>query len=237
VVLYCARASLSVELEGKFLSDIIRIVIVDDHELMRRGLRETLTEQSDFEIVGEGGSVEDALQLVSDHHPDIILLDVNMPGNGVAVVKLLNNFKIKPKAIMFTIYENLSNVRECMTNGAHGYALKGIGGDELVAIVRMVHSGKKYVCPELAAKFLSEPVYGEGELPQETQRTELANSRLTEREMQILELIAKGKSNIEISQALDLSEATVKHYITPLFRKLGVKNRTEAALSLTGYNA
>jgi two-component system, NarL family, nitrate/nitrite response regulator NarL len=219
------------------LSNTIRIVIVDDHELMRRGLRETLTEQSDFEIVGEGGSVEDALQLVADHQPDIILLDVNMPGNGVAVVRLLNNFKIKPKAIMFTIYENLSNVRECMTNGAYGYALKGIGGDELVAIVRTVHSGKKYVCPELAAKFLSEPFSFEDGSPKENQRAELVRSRLTEREVQILELIGKGKSNIEISQALELSEATVKHYITPLFRKLGVKNRTEAALSLTSYNA
>jgi two-component system, NarL family, nitrate/nitrite response regulator NarL len=222
---------------GEFVSKNIRIVIVDDHELMRRGLRETLTEQSDFEIVGEGGSVEDALQLVADHQPDIILLDVNMPGNGVAVVRLLNNFKIKPRAIMFTIYENLSNVRECMTNGAYGYVLKGIGGDELVAIVRTVHSGKKYVCPELAAKFLSEPYSFEDGSPKEIQRADLVSSRLTEREVQILELIGKGKSNIEISQALELSEATVKHYITPLFRKLGVKNRTEAALSLTSYDA
>lgn len=219
------------------MSDTIRIVIVDDHELMRRGLRETLSEQSDFEIVGEGGSVEDALQLVADYHPDIILLDVNMPGNGVAVVRLLNNFEVKPKAIMFTIYENLSNVRESMSNGAYGYVLKGIGGDELVAIVRTVHSGKKYVCPELGARLLSEPISNDDESPQKTQRAEMAKSRLTEREMQILELIGKGKSNIEISQALELSEATVKHYITPLFRKLGVKNRTEAALSLTGQNS
>jgi two-component system, NarL family, nitrate/nitrite response regulator NarL len=212
-----------------FVNETIKIVIVDDHELMRRGLRETLTEQSDFKIVGEGGSVEDALQLVADHKPDIILLDVNMPGNGVTVVRHLNNFKTKPKAIMFTIYENLSNVRECMANGAFGYVLKGIGGDELVAIVRTVHSGKKYVSPELAAKFLSEPILNEGELP----RAQITRSTLTEREIQILELIGKGKSNSEISQALNLSEATVKHYITPLFRKLGVKNRTEAALSLT----
>lgn len=219
------------------MSDTVRIVIVDDHELMRRGLRETLSEQSDFEIVGEGGSVEDALRLAADHHPDIILLDVNMPGNGVAVVRLLNNFEMKPKAIMFTIYENLSNVRECMSNGAYGYVLKGIGGDELVAIVRTVHSGKKYVSPELGARLFSEPISNEDESPQKTQRAEMAKSRLTEREMQILELIAKGKSNIEISQALELSEATVKHYITPLFRKLGVKNRTEAALSLTAQSS
>lgn len=219
------------------MSDTIRIVIVDDHELMRRGLRETLSEQSDFEIVGEGGSVEDALQLVADHHPDIILLDVNMPGNGVAVVRLLNNFEIKPKAVMFTIYENLSNVRECMSNGAYGYVLKGIGGDELVAIVRTVHSGKKYVSPELGARLFSEPISNDDESPQKIQRAEMAKSRLTEREMQILELIGKGKSNIEISQALELSEATVKHYITPLFRKLGVKNRTEAALSLTAQSS
>jgi two-component system, NarL family, nitrate/nitrite response regulator NarL len=205
-----------------------RIAIVDDHELMRRGLRETLSECAEFQVVGEGGTVEEALQLVKDLAPDIILLDVNMPGNGISVVRQLDSFVTKPKAIMFTVYEDLANVRECMSSGAYGYILKGVASDELISIIKMVERGKKYVCPELAAKFLSAPAHGKND------KLVPGATTLTQRELQILDLIARGESNSAISKNLKLSEATVKHYITPLFRKLGVRNRTEAALKSLG---
>jgi two-component system, NarL family, nitrate/nitrite response regulator NarL len=186
-----------------------KIVIVDDHELMRRGLRDTLSECAEFQVVGEGGSVDEALQLVKELSPDILLLDVNMPGNG--------------------IYENVANVRECMSNGASAYVLKGVGSDELIEVIKMVENGKKYVCPELAAKLLSDPIHSK------TPTLALGAETLTTRELEILDLIARGESNSAISESLKLSEATVKHYITPLFRKLGVKNRTEAALKSLGF--
>ncbi len=206
-----------------------KIVIVDDHELMRRGLRETLSECAEFQVVGEGGSVAEALQLVKDQAPDILLLDVNMPGNGITILKMLQNFEIIPKAIMFTIYENVANVRECMSNGASAYVLKGVGSDELIEVIKMVEKGKKYVCPELAAKFLSDPIHSK------TPTLALGADTLTARELEILDLIARGESNFAISESLKLSVATVKHYITPLFRKLGVRNRTEAALKSLGF--
>jgi two-component system, NarL family, nitrate/nitrite response regulator NarL len=208
----------------------IKIAIVDDHELLRRGLRETLAEYPEFEVVGEGGNVEEALQLATNFKPDIMLVDINMPGNGIAVVKLLNSFEQRPKVIMLTVYENMANVRDTMSNGAYGYILKGVAGDELIAIIRSVSEGKKYVSPELAARLLSEARQSESGQSQDASQQISNLSTLTEREMQIFELIGLGTSNQDISKKLQLSEATIKHYITPLFRKLGVKNRTEAAI-------
>jgi two-component system, NarL family, nitrate/nitrite response regulator NarL len=213
----------------------IKIAIVDDHELMRRGLRETLSEHSEFDLVGEGGNVEEALQLAANFKPDIMLVDINMPGNGIAVVKLLNSFEQRPKVIMLTVYENMVNVRDAMSNGAYGYILKGVPGDELIAIIRSVNEGKKYVSPELAARLLSETPQSEIDQLQGVPQQISDLSTLTDREMQILELIGQGTSNHDISKKLQLSEATVKHYITPLFRKLGVKNRTEAAIKANSY--
>jgi two-component system, NarL family, nitrate/nitrite response regulator NarL len=208
----------------------IKIAVVDGHELMRRGIRQSLSELSDFEFVGEGENSEDALQLAIDEQPDILLLDMNMQGDCIALIKLLQNLVPRPKAIMLTVDEDLNNLRDCMTSGAHGYVLKGVGARELVSIIQTVYAGGKYVSPDLAARLLADP--------SNDTAVKLTNrisdlTTLTQREKQILELIGKGESNANISKVLQLSEATVKHYITPMFRKLGVRNRTEAALKAT----
>ncbi len=208
----------------------ITIAIVDDHALMRRGLRETLEECRDLRIIGEGNNAEDAMEIVRTLSPDIILLDINMPGSGVSVVEFIHKSKSPVKALMLTVSDNIANVRSTMSNGAHGYVLKGVSGEELVSVVRAVHGGQKFVSPELAAKLFSENP-GNGQGKQSTQRPDdIRLSTLTTRERQIFSLIGMGANNLEIAQKLKLSEFTVKHYITPLFRKLGVRNRTEAAL-------
>lgn len=213
------------------MSDHIRITIVDDHSLLRRGLREALIEQGDFSIVGEGSTADEAVELAKGTVSDIMIMDVNMPGDGIAALSRVNAIPKPPKILILTIFDNLSNVRSAMSNGAYGYVLKGIEGDELATILRGIHAGKKHVGPELAAKLLAQ-----GDDPSEYDASESTSRRsdrllnLTDRESQILDLIGKGLNNLDIAKKLDLREATVKHYITPLFRKLGVRNRTEAAL-------
>jgi DNA-binding NarL/FixJ family response regulator len=207
---------------------MISVAIVDDHPLLRRGLRETLDESQEFQVVAEGASGEDAVDIATAKRPDIMLLDINMPGNGLSALHSIKAKHPKIDVVMLSVYDTLSNVRTAMTGGASGYVLKGVGGDELVTILKAVHGGAKYVVPELAAKLLAQPASG-AEEGRESQK-DIRFGALTRREKQILELIRKGRPNAEIARKLKLSEATVKHYITPMFRKLGVKNRTEAAL-------
>jgi two-component system, NarL family, nitrate/nitrite response regulator NarL len=219
-------------IESQKMPAIIRIAIIDDHELMRRGLRETFNDHPGFEVLGEGENAADAVELARAHQPDIMLLDINMPGGGIEALEPILAVSPSTKPLMLTVYDNMANVRTAMGKGAYGYVLKGIDGVELVNIVRSVQKGHKYVGPELAAKLLAEP-----------DQTEHANgsvaasgvenmmfSTLTKRERQILELIAVGSNNADIARQLELSEQTVKHYITPLFRKLNVRNRTEASI-------
>ncbi len=208
----------------------IRVAIVDDHALLRRGLREALSEQGDFQVVGEGASADEAVEIALKVESDIMIMDVNMPGDGISAVARLNALPNPPKILILSVFDNLSNVRSAMTNGAYGYVLKGIEGDEIAKILRDIHGGKKHVGPELAAKLLAQDGYSQGTLPEPSSNNLGNPSNLTLRERQILELIGKGFSNLDIAKKLKLREETVKHYNTQMFRKLGVRNRTEAAL-------
>jgi two-component system, NarL family, nitrate/nitrite response regulator NarL len=157
--------------------------------------------------------------------------DVNMPGDGISAVSRVNALPNPPKILVLSVFDNMSNVRSAMANGAYGYVLKGVEGDELASILRGIHAGKKHVGPELAAKLLAQDDDDSLDGLSETapkRSDKLLN--LTKRESQILDLIGKGLSNQDIAKKLKLREETVKHYNSPLFRKLGVRNRTEAAL-------
>jgi len=213
----------------------IRVAIADDHELMRRGLREVLREYSEFEVVGEAANADEALELVRTQNPDVILVDVNMPGDGMDAVQRIRTLNSNVKIVVLTIYDSLANVQTAMKNGAFGYVLKGVGGNELVSALRSVHDGQKHVSPELGARLLSNTSDDPHLLPKEIASIAPQISTLTEREEQILDLIGIGQNNLEIAGKLNLSEATIKHYITPLFRKLRVKNRTEAALKIRDF--
>jgi two-component system, NarL family, nitrate/nitrite response regulator NarL len=214
--------------------NIIKVLLVDDHPLLRRGLRETLTEQGDFQIVGEGATAEDAVMLSQTIDCDVIVLDVNMPGNGLSAVEKIARINKAPKIVMLSVFDNMANVRSAMENGASGYVLKGIEGDELARILRVVRDGKKHVEPELAAKLLSgnsdEVQVQSSRVPADVPGLAL----LTKREKQIFDLMSKGMSNRSIAKKLRLEEETVKHYNTQMFQKLGVRNRTEAALLAAG---
>ena len=208
------------------MSDRIQIVIVDDHPLFREGLIQTLKAEPDIEVVGQAGSAAEAVALAGELLPDVVLLDITIPGGGLDAACAIAAASPVIKIIMLTASEAEEDVIAALKAGARGYILKGVSGRELVKIVRDVYAGEAYVTPTLAASLLSE-MRGDR---REAQPLGDRRDDLTERERQILERVAAGLSNREIAQELFLSEKTVKHYMTNILQKLHVRNRVEAAL-------
>lgn len=206
----------------------IRTVIVDDHPVVRRGVVETFQEESDFTIVGEGSNAEEAIELARTHEPDLIVLDVTMPGSGVEAAREIHRMLPSARILMLSIREDLSVVRAALKAGALGYVSKGVDGADLVAAARRIMSGVRFISPELAARLIA----GDDQdgVPSSSTGVSSPPSTLTPREKEILDLLGEGLSNQAIAQQTGLSENTVKHYMTPLLQKLGVRNRTEAAL-------
>jgi two-component system nitrate/nitrite response regulator NarL len=203
-----------------------RIVVVDDHPLFREGVVRTLRGIADFDVVGEGTSADDAIRLAQEQLPDLILLDVSMPGGGIHAAERISADCPVVKIVMLTVSEHDDDVTAALRAGARGYILKGVGGTELIGIVRDVLSGEAYVSPDLAARLLAD--MGARPRGDTAERTLLAD--LTAREEQILKRVARGLSNKEIGLELNIQEKTVKHYMTNILQKLQVRNRVEAAL-------
>jgi two-component system, NarL family, nitrate/nitrite response regulator NarL len=204
----------------------IRIAIVDDHPLLRRGVSETLSEEADLELVGVGASAQDAVRLAGETRPDLILLDIALPGGGIEAARAIVGTFPDIKVVMLTVREDQATVRAALKAGARGYLVKGVDGPELVSTLRKIHSGQSYVTPALAAQLLSET---STPAPAASLADSLPPS-LTKREQQIVELLSDGLSNQEIAEQLGLTENTVKHYVTPILQKLGARNRTEVAI-------
>jgi DNA-binding NarL/FixJ family response regulator len=206
---------------------LTRIVIVDDHALFREGLATILSAEDDLEVVGQGGSADEAIHLAKDLSPDIILLDLDMPGGGLKAAKVISTEMGETKIVVLTASEEDNNLINSLKIGADAYILKGVAARELLRILRMVIDGESYVPPALAASMLLEM-----NMSKTNPKKEVENpiDSLTGREKEILEGIASGLSNKEIGQKLFLSEKTVKHYITIILQKLQVRNRVEAAL-------
>ena len=205
--------------------DKIRIAIVDDHTIFREGMLSILKTEPDIEIIGEGASAEDAVRLAREFLPDIIFMDISMPGGGLnAAQSIVENYPVV-KIIILTGSEGESHVMTALKTGARAYVLKGVAARELVNILHAVQSGEIYVTPTLAASLLSEMSTGPRNEPSAG-----AFEKLTEREHEILSLIAAGTSNKEIGLQLHLTEKTVKHYVTNILQKLQVHNRVQAAI-------
>ncbi|MCA1552775.1 MAG: response regulator transcription factor [Chloroflexi bacterium] len=206
------------------MTEKIHVAIVDDHPLFREGVVNTLRAEPDFEIIGEGTSAQDALRLCTEHLPDLMLLDINIPGGGLNILPRISAECPVTKVVMLTASEEEDDVVAALKAGARGYILKGVSARELIRILRAVCDGEAYVTPTLAASLLSEMTSDTGTAAHDPL------SQLTEREHQILELVASGQSNKEIGARLYLSEKTVKHHMTNILQKLQVRNRVEAAL-------
>lgn len=202
------------------MKDPIRVVVADDHPMFRAGVVASLAAAPDIEVVAEGSDAPEALALVREHLPDVALLDVNMPGGGIAAARDIATSSPAVRVVMLTVSEDEDDVLAAMQAGAQGYVLKGAGARELIGAIRSAHAGDVYVAPSLAWSMLRElSTPRAGPLDQ-----------LTAREREVLELVAQGLSNQEIGNRLSLAEKTIKHYMTNILGKLQVRSRVEAAL-------
>lgn len=209
------------------MSDTIRMVLVDDHPLFRAGVAATLEAQADLEVVGQGTTAAEALCLAQELLPDVIMLDINLPGGGLQAAQQIATVCPVVRIVMLTVSETEDDILEALKVGARAYILKGVSARELVQIVRSVYAGETYVPPQLAASLLLE-MRRVPPIPAPAPTSLL--DELTNRERDILEQLATGSSNKAIAQQLHLSEKTVKHYMTNILQKLQVRNRVEAAL-------
>jgi DNA-binding NarL/FixJ family response regulator len=208
------------------MTDVIRVVLADDHPIYRDGLARTLQDAPDIEIAGVAKDGEEAAQVVEREQPDVVLLDVSMPkGGGIAALTRIMQMAAPPRVAMLTASEEDGDLMQAIKLGALGYILKGVGAGELVEVVRELHAGRSYVSPGLAGQLLVAMRRRNAVAAEPNPLDELSR-----REEDILKLVAQGKSNREVGEALDLQEKTVKHYMTSILQKLQVRNRVEAAM-------
>ena len=203
----------------------LRLLVVDDHEVVRLGLKTLLEDEPDLEIVAEAGSAEEALAMVERHLPDVVIMDVRLPGrSGLEACREIRKRFSEVQVVMLTSSANDEFVSQALRAGASGYVLKQVGGDELTRAVRAAARGETALDPQTAARVVSR-------LRQLEAEAELGAFRdLSPREMDVLALLARGKSNKEIGGALNLTEITVRNYVSTILEKLNMNNRIELAI-------
>jgi len=207
------------------MSQSIEILVVDDHPLFRQGVVGSLALVADFKVVGETSSGEEALALALELMPDVVLLDVSMPGwGGIVTAEKMALACPATAVVMLTAADDKDKLLAALKAGARGYVLKGVSAKELADVVRAACAGEVYVSPSIAAEMLVSLTRGKAPDPLQ---------ELTEREREILQLIGTGLTNREIGEKIFLSEKTIKHYVTNILQKLQVRSRVEAALLAT----
>jgi two-component system, NarL family, response regulator len=197
-------------------SSTIRVILVDDHPVVRFGLAAIIGLQPDMIVVAEAGSGEEACGVCSRHAADIVLMDLRLPGlSGVEAIRAIRNSHPALRFIVLTTYDGDEDIHKALEAGAQAYILKGMSHNELVDAIRMVHSGLKYIPPSVSKSLAERPPHSE----------------LSARELEVLELIVKGHSNREIGEALGISEATVKWHVNIILSRLNVSDRTQATVA------
>jgi two-component system NarL family response regulator len=191
----------------------IRIVVADDHPIVREGIVANLKQGRDLKVLGEANDGAEVLALIKQHRPDITLLDLRMPQmNGLEVLMALNELKLQTRVIVMTAFENEEDVQRAMKAGARGYLLKDCPQQILLDAVRRVYRGEVYLLPQIAQKLVDR----------------MQKPQLSPRELEVLKAVAAGKSNKEIGVQLFISERTVKTHVESLLDKLGAETRTSA---------
>ena len=197
-------------------SQTIRVMVVDDHQVVRQGLVALINTEPGLMTVAEASDGQQAVEMFRQYRPDITLMDLRLPGmGGVDATRLIRQEFPTAKIIVLTTYDGDEDIYRALKAGAQGYLLKGVSFDDLLDAIRTVHAGARRIPPAVAERLAER----------------MAGQELTGRELQVLELIVKGRSNKDISTELSISEATVKSHINSLLSKLGVNDRTQAATS------
>ncbi|MFF1560142.1 response regulator [Streptomyces sp. NPDC058279] len=201
---------------------LIRVLLVDDHQVVRRGLRTFLEVQEDIEVVGEAADGEEGIARAEELRPDVILMDVKMPGtDGIEALRRLRDLANPARVLVVTSFTEQRTVVPALRAGAAGYVYKDIDPDALAGAIRSVHAGHVLLQPEVAEALLAQE-----DQPSSSPRA----GALTDREREVLSLIADGRANREIARALVLSEKTVKTHVSNILMKLDLSDRTQAAL-------
>jgi DNA-binding NarL/FixJ family response regulator len=208
----------------------IKILLVDDEQMVRMGLRLILESEDDFEVVGEAGDGAEAVALTRKLDPDVVLMDIQMPGmNGLDATREIRTLgrEESSRVLILTTFELDEYVYEALRAGASGFLLKRTPAEDLIAGIRVVHSGDALLAPTVTKRLIDE--FAHRPLPEGASQVE-ALEELTDREREVLSLVAKGMSNAEIARELFLSEGTVKTHIKRIFYKLGLRDRTQAVI-------
>jgi two-component system, NarL family, response regulator len=197
-------------------SKAIRVLLVDDHPVVRFGLAAIVNGQPDMRVVAEAGSGREAIQLFRQHKPDVTLMDLRLPGlSGVEAIRILLREHPGSRFVVLTTYQGDEEIHRALESGAQAYLLKGMSHQELIRAIRRVHEGMRYLPPLVLETLAERPPH----------------SDLSEREIELLDLIVKGLSNHEIAEALRITEGTVKWHLNILFSRLNVRDRTQAAVA------
>lgn len=209
--------------EGQLEGDRLRVYLLDDHEVVRRGLRDLLEDSGDITVVGESASAAEATRRIPALRPDVAILDARLPdGSGIDVCREIRSIDPGIHALILTSFDDDEALFAAIMAGAAGYVLKQIRGTDLVDAIRRVAAGQSLLDPAVTARVLERVRFG----PPEDESLK----RLTEQERRILALIAEGKTNRQIGEEMFLAEKTVKNYVSSLLAKLGMERRTQAAV-------
>jgi len=192
---------------------MIRVLIADDHLLLRMGLESLINRQKDMQVVAEAAGGTEVVELYKVHRPDVTLMDLRMPGlSGVEAIAAIMAFHQEARIIVLTIHKGDEAVYQAVRAGARGYLIKDVATEEILAAIRAVHQGQRCIPPDIATRMLER----------------LWQADLTPREIDILKHVARGLGNKEIGESLDISQATVKNHVASLIAKLGAQDRTHA---------
>ncbi|WP_019153870.1 response regulator transcription factor [Robertmurraya massiliosenegalensis] len=216
---------------------ITKIIIIDDHQLFREGVKRILDFEKTFEVVAEGDDGAEAINLVETHQPDVVIMDINMPNvNGVEATRQLIEKYPTTKVIILSIHDDESYVQHALKTGATGYLLKEMDADALIEAVKVVADGGSYLHPKVTHNLVKEyrrlavEVGGNGGGYQSQVEIRRPLHLLTRRECEVLQLLADGKSNRGIGEALFISEKTVKNHVSNILQKMNVNDRTQAVV-------
>jgi two-component system nitrate/nitrite response regulator NarL len=201
------------------MSEQITVVVADDHSLFRAGVVQSLVLDSAIKVVGEASSGTEAIELVKQHCPDLILLDISMPGDGIEKIRDILHLPRPPRVVMLTVSQQDDDIVRSLEAGAVGYIVKGVTGSDLIAAVRRIAAGESFVSPNLALRLVAGM----------KAKTHIA-TKLSADEQRTLRLVATGMSNREVGDKLGILEKAVKYRMTRIMKKLNVKNRVEAVL-------
>lgn len=201
----------------------IRILIADDHSMVREGLKQLVELEDDIIVVAQAGTGSEAIEKIIEYKPDVVLLDINMPEmNGLEVLSYLRQNDIKANVLILTIHNEVEYLYKAVEIGVKGYVLKDSESDVLIKAIRSIYDGDSYIQPNMASLLFKKMNNDDSAV--------MDNSRLTKREVEVLKLITQGMLNKEIAHKLCISEKTVKNHVSNIFKKIEVSDRTQAAV-------